>query len=292
VPAFLLGLASIGVLVVMDALIKHLALRHGAPALVAMRFAAAVLWLLPVVMWLRMPWPGMTQVRAHGLRAAMMLVSNACFFHALGTLPFADVFTLSFLAPIFVTAFGVVILGERPGVRTMAALALGCLGMVITVRGGLDAAAGGSAWPLHGLAAGLAAPLLYALSITLLKAQAGREPAAVIVLTQSALAAAMAGPVAAVSWVWPTGEEWRLIGIVGALSAAGYLMLVHALAGMSSVRYGVVEYSGLIWAATLGYVAFNEAPGVHVWLGAAAIIAGCLILAMQKDEARSRSAAG
>lgn len=290
-PAFLLGLASIGVLVVMDALIKHLALRHGAPALVAMRFAATVLWLLPVVMWLRAPWPGVAQVRAHGLRAVMMLVSNACFFHALGTLPFADVFTLSFLAPIFVTAFGVVILGEGLGVRTMAALALGCLGMVITVRGGLDASAAAGAWPLHGLAAGLAAPLLYALSITLLKAQAGREPAAVIVLTQSALAAVMASPVAAVSWVWPTAQEWWLIGIVGALSAAGYLMLVRALAGMSSVRYGVVEYSGLIWAAALGYVAFNEAPGGHVWLGAAAIIAGCLILAMQKDEARSQSAA-
>ncbi len=280
-PAFALGVLSIAILVVMDAFIKDLSATHYAPALVALRFFATAAWVLPIMLYMQHPWPRGAALRGHALRSALTMVSNACFFHALSALPLADVFAISFLGPIFIAVLGVVLHGERLGIGAGVAIAVAFAGMLVIVKGGQTGSA--SDWPMHGLAAALGAPLTYAVSISLLKKQAVREPPVVIILVQAVLISIMAAPFAAAGWSDLVPKEWLQVAIVGLLSAAGYLMLVNALAGISAIRYAVVEFTGLIWAALLGYAIFREVPGLAVWVGSAMIAAGCLLIAMEKD---------
>ena len=149
VHAFLLGIASIAVLVVMDALIKHLGQRHSAPALVSIRFVATALWLLPLIILWRIDRPDTSALRRHGLRSALTVVSNGLFFYALAQLPLADVFALSFLGPIFIALLGVAVLGERLDLKGGLAIGMAFLGMLMIVRGGLAGGASGP-WPVAG----------------------------------------------------------------------------------------------------------------------------------------------
>ncbi len=45
-----------------------------------------------------------------------------------------------------------------------------------------------------------------------------------------------------------------------------------------AAKVAVAEYTGLIWAAILGYVFFAEVPRSMVWVGGGLVIAGCLIV--------------
>jgi S-adenosylmethionine uptake transporter len=47
----------------------------------------------------------------------------------------------------------------------------------------------------------------------------------------------------------------------------------------------VTEYTGLIWAALIGWAVFAEEVRATVWIGAALIIAGCLLAMRGKAEA-------
>jgi S-adenosylmethionine uptake transporter len=44
----------------------------------------------------------------------------------------------------------------------------------------------------------------------------------------------------------------------------------------------VAEYSGIIWAALIGFVFFAETPRPMVWIGAVLVIAGCWTVARQR----------
>ena len=41
----------------------------------------------------------------------------------------------------------------------------------------------------------------------------------------------------------------------------------------------VAEYTGLIWAALIGYAFFAETPRAMVWIGGSLVIIGCLAVA-------------
>jgi S-adenosylmethionine uptake transporter len=55
-----------------------------------------------------------------------------------------------------------------------------------------------------------------------------------------------------------------------------------AFARAEAAKVIVAEYSGLIWAALIGYIAFAETPRAMVWLGAVLVIAGCLAVVRAK----------
>lgn len=286
---FLFGLVSIALLTVMDALVKHLSAAYPTLQILTLRFALTVVWVLPLLIWQGIELPRADRLKAHGVRAVLMLVANGCFFYALGRLPFAEVFALSFTGPLFVALFGALFLRERIAPAAAVSILAGFAGMLLIVLGASAGSVAAQRSPLA-LGAALTAPLVYALSITLLKSQASREHPVAIVVAQSLIVALASAPLAAVDWQPPTPADWSIFALIGGLSAAGYLLLVAALAGMSSVRYAVVEYTGLVWAALIGFFAFAEIPGAWLWAGAALIVAGCLVMARDRDATKAATA--
>lgn len=281
----LFGLLAIALLTVMDGLVKAASGYLSTLQILWLRFALTALFAVGLTLLLRSAWPRRDALPAHGLRALLMIVSNGAFFYALAVLPLADVFALSFTAPIFIALFGAALLDERLSARALVGIAVAFVGMLVIATLQRD---GATARPWAGLVAGCVAPIVYALSIVLLRKQATGEKPLQIVLAQSGLIGVLLLPVVALTG-WPELSQRSVpqVTVIAALSLAGYLTIVRALAGLTAVRYSVIEYTGLLWAAAIGLAFFGEVPGWHMWLGAGMIAGGALLALTEREKVKA-----
>lgn len=284
------GLVAIGLLTLMDAVMKAVSGPFSAVQILWLRFAltAAMAGLL-LVAW-RLPFPAPRTMPRHLLRAVMILISNGTFIYALGALPLAEVFALALTAPLFLAALGAITLKETVTKLTLLGLALGFCGMLVIVFGEQwragGAGAGGTHPPLAVLAA-LVAPVTYAIGIVLLRQQATGEAPAQVVFVQALLVTVLVAPfVLASSWSTSPLAHWPAFLAIGATSTAGYLILVAALAGLTAVRYSVIEYTGLLWAGLIGWLWFAEQPSTSLLLGSLFIFAGALTTVFQREAVK------
>jgi S-adenosylmethionine uptake transporter len=274
-----LAIATLGILLltVMDAIIKSLSASYTAVEIMYFRNITGLVLGGLLFLALRPGWPSRGELGHHALRSGVMMCSGLLFFYALGQMPIAELFVYAFTAPIFVALFGAVLLKERLTAPVLGGLALGFSGIVAIVATDPAARFGGGS--TAALLAALLSPIFYALAAVLLRRQAGGEPAVRIVFLQSIFISIVMVPLAAFTTAMPVGiDVWKVLGL-GLLGTAGNLLLAAAFRRAEAAKVAVAEYTGLIWAAILGYAFFAEVPRSMVWVGAALVIAGCLVVA-------------
>ncbi len=282
--AIICGLAAIALLTGMDALIKALSPHVSTIQIMLLRAAASIAWIVPYMLVARIAPPSRDTFPGHARRVALMIIANAAFFYALGKLPLAEVFALNFIAPIFIAIFGVIFLGESWGRNTVIGIVLGAVGMMAILSPQLTSF-GHSGAPLDGYIAAVVAPVVYAAAVVMLRSQAKSEHPAQIALAQMTMITAVMLPLtAATGWSPLPPIHWATVAAIGFLSAAGYLLLVKALSVITAVRYAAIEYTGLIWAAAIGYVFFSEIPPPALWFGAVLIMLGALAATVSRQK--------
>ena len=84
---------------------------------------------------LRPGWPNRETVAANSLRSVIAVVTAVSFFYALGQLPLAETLVLSFLSPMFIALFGMLLLREKVDARIVGAIAIGFAGTLVVVLG-------------------------------------------------------------------------------------------------------------------------------------------------------------
>ena len=62
------------------------------------------------------------------IRGLILLTANICFFYSISVISLAKALTLAFVAPLIVTAFSPVFLGEKVGFRRWSAVIIGFIG--------------------------------------------------------------------------------------------------------------------------------------------------------------------
>lgn len=272
----LLSLAGIFLLTIMDVGIKHVAGLYPTFQVAMLRFWIGGVAIALVAAVIRPGWPSRETAVVNGLRSVLIALMASMFFFALATLPLAEAMALSFLSPVFLALLGRSVLGEPVGPRIGLALVAGFIGMVVIVGGKI----GGSGYQdaaLLGALAAFCSAFIYALSMTLLRSRATRDPIVTIVLFQNfgpALILTVPG-----MWVWQPVSPVDLaiflgIGIVG---AAGHLALAMAFARAPAARLAPLEYTALVWGVGLGYLIFGEIPDAATVAGALLIIASAYL---------------
>ena len=73
------------------------------------------------------------RLRSHALRSLAGTASMFCWFTALTMIPLADFTAISFTAPMFLTLLAMLLLGERIHAYRWTALAIGFVGVLITI---------------------------------------------------------------------------------------------------------------------------------------------------------------
>lgn len=285
VQAILLMLSSGLVFSCMDGLSKYLA-RDYSPVLVTWgRYLFVLLYIMPLLAarWTRRPFH--TRRPAHqAVRGGFMIGASLFFVSALAQLPIAQATATAFVAPMFVTALSIPLLGEQVGIRRWLAVAVGFAGVLIIVRPG-----GGGFGPTALYPVLSAASWASAMIITRMMRLA--DPA-LTTLFYTALVGVLA-LTAALPVVWQaiTPEAWFLLALCGALSLLGQYFQVRAFLLGSASLLAPFSYAQIIGSTVIGVLAFHNFPDRWTWFGAAIVIAsGVYVWHRERVRARQHAA--
>lgn len=270
-----------GLLSLMDAIIKMLTARYPTFQIVWLRFAFGLIGAAALLAIMRPGWPGRDTIVFNATRSLLVVVVATTFFFALSVLPLAEAIALSFVSPLFMVLFGVLLLGERIDSRIGIALVAGLAGMLLIAGARIgDASYSSAAW--LGALAAVTSAVAYGLVMVLLRARATRDPLPTIVCFQNLGPSLILALPAAYVWVPLEGYDLALFALIGAIGVAGHYLLALAFAGAEAARLAPITYVSLVWGTLFGYLFFSELPTTSALAGAALIVAGTLATQRRK----------
>ncbi len=274
--------AAMGFLAALITMGRYAALEGINPSqVVFFRNFFCVIWMLPLFAWRGMSLVRTQSLHLYGLRVGLSFIAMTAMFHAVGMIPVGEVTAISFLSPLFGTAFAIGLLGERVGIRRWMAIVVGFVGAMIILRpSGGDFNAGQMAALVSACAVGVIGPLVKRLT---------REDDAdrVVFLTNLLLTPLSFVPAVFV-WTWPTLEMWGLFLVMGLIAVLGHMSLVRAYAAMDASLVMTFKFVRLPFAVLFGFLVFREAIDGMTWVGGFIIFAASAYVTHR--EARFKAA--
>lgn len=278
--AFAVALAAVGVLSVMDAVMKGLVLAIGLYATSVWR--ALVSLILSSLLYLprRQSWPSRDVARLHILRGAVVTVMGLLFFFGLARIPMAQALALTFIAPLIALFLAALTLGEKVGRRTVIASIVAFAGVLVIVAGQARAEMGEGV--LVGTIAILGSAVCYAVNIVMMRRQSlAAGPLEIGFFQSITVAALMFASLPFLGGVaWPA-DQWPAILAAALMGFSGVLLFAFAYARGEASYLAVTEYSGFLWAAALGWLVFAEPVSPYTLAGALLIVGGCIFAARE-----------
>jgi S-adenosylmethionine uptake transporter len=275
--AYLVACLGIAIFSCMDAVMKGQSIAIGAYNAMLWRSVAGVAISGAMFLAARTRWPDRAMVVTHVKRSGAAAISVLLFFWGLVRVPMAEGIALCFLAPVFATLLAVPMLGERLRPSALVASAAAFAGVGVIVAGKTGAGAGPEA--MHGAAAIVLAGGFYGYNLVLLRRSAlNAGPVEITFFMHLVFLGlyALAAPILA-EVPGPANLAWLTLGAVFATVSS--LLLSWAYAHAEAQRLVTVEYTAFIWAAILGAIVFGESVAAATWVGAALIVAGCVVAA-------------
>jgi drug/metabolite transporter (DMT)-like permease len=217
------------------------------------------------------------QFGKHLIRAAINVVSMMCFFYAIAITPLAEVASLGFTLPLFVTIYAALFMGERLRARRIGALVVGAVGAAIIVRPWMGTIDLGAMLVLAGSA-------IWGAALLLTKVMAREDSSVTITSWAAILLAALAFIPALTVWEWPTMTHLMWFAAMGVLGTLGALGIVESLKLAEANAIMPFDFIKLLWASLLGFIIFGEVPDVWVWVGGAVILASTVYLTYRESK--------
>lgn len=214
----------------------------------------------------------------HVLRAALKLAALIAFFAAFARAPLADVTTIAFASPIFVTVGAWVFLGESPRALRIVAAAAGFGGVMLVLEPGRGTVEIGLLFALLGA-------ILTAVIQLILKPMSARDSTETLVAWNLIVTVPIAAVPAALVWTTPTTYEWALLALQGVLGAVAMGLVTRAFSYAEASLLVPIDFLRLPIVAVLGYAFFAQVVPINTWVGGIVIFAATLLMAR---SARSR----
>ncbi len=255
-----------------DASVKALQSGFDTPQIVLLR----LLFALPFVLLFAHLSGGLGSIRPkrpawHVLRAVCASGATFGFFYALGELPLLLCATIGFASPLLIALLSRPFLGERVGLRRWVGIMIGFIGVLVALQPGT------TAWHPAMLAI-LGSTLCWAMLAISARRIGADEPTGAMVIFTMPLSLVIAFSLTLTEWVTPAPVDWLLFALAGICGAAVHYCVVFAYSHTRAATVAPMEYTGLLWAALLGFMFWNEIPSLWTLVGAAVIIIGGLIV--------------
>ncbi|MGI9404920.1 MAG: DMT family transporter [Hyphomicrobiaceae bacterium] len=259
-----------------DGLAKHLSGAHSPLFISWARYAVACFIVLPfaVVRYGRAVLPR-ERLGSHLLRTVFLMAAMTLYFLAIARIPLATAISAYFVGPILATVLAVMWLGERLTVRKILALVLGFAGAMLILRpdGQLE----------PGILLAMGSGAFFALYlIATRQASQSSDPLKTLVF-QCLVGALLLTPQAFWAWSVPMPAEVPFFLAMGILSALSHILSITAFRYAEASTLAPLVYLELVASALVGFYVFGDLPGTSVWLGAAVIVAGGLLLLRRSE---------
>jgi drug/metabolite transporter (DMT)-like permease len=247
--------------------------------LLAVRFAAQTLLLLPMLAALGTPL-GLSKrvLRFTALRTLLQLAGIAAMFSALRYLPLADAVAIAFVMPFILLLLGRYVLDEEVGPRRLAACVVGFAGTLLVVQPSFATVGAPALLPF-------VVAIVFALYM-LVSRQIAKDADPLLLQAASGV---MATPllIAALALGWSAGwpgfevkmpnfHEGALLAALGIIGTLAHLLMTWSLRFAPAATLAPIQYLEIPFATAIGFVIFGDLPNGIAAVGIAITIAAGL----------------
>jgi drug/metabolite transporter (DMT)-like permease len=229
------------------------------------------------------------------VRGLVGVTAMSLGFFALTRLPLPEAVTLGYAQPLLVVVFSALFLGEVIRVYRWSAVCVGLVGIAIISWPTLTLFRSGAAigdQEFIGVMAVLAAAAISAVAVLLVRDLVRTEKAATIVLWFSLTASAMSLFSIPLGWQAPTTMQVILLVFSGFFGGLGQILMTTAYRHAEASTVAPFEYTSMLLAIGIGYLAFGNIPTVYTLVGGTIVIgAGIFIVWREQRLGIERKAA-
>ena len=218
----------------------------------------------------------------HAFRAFTGAAAIIALFIGLRELPLADVVSLTFGGPIFVTVASIFFLSEKIGIKRWSAVFLGFIGMLLIVQPAfID------------LNFYYITPIIFciffacvAISVrSLSKTEPNYRIAFYFTLLCSLLGIAT---VFKGDWVLPNRIDLGIFIIMGLCGSVANLLLTQSYRLAEASLVTPIKYLSLVFAIVFGFLIWSEIPKLLTLFGALLVITSSLIIFMRENKLKKQ----
>lgn len=215
-------------------------------------------------------------------RGVFHTIGVICWFYAMTEITMAEVVSLNYLTPVFLSIAAILILGESLSLRRMIAIFIALFGSFLILRPGFRELSPGHL-------AMMVTVVSFTISYLIAKKVTGRlNPEMIITMLSLTLTVGLF-PIAAVVWIPPTNEQLFLLFLVAFFATAGHYTMTKAFYSAPVTATQPVTFLQLVWATMLGTLLFAEPIDLWVVLGGTIIIGSVTFLAWREAVYHLRS---
>lgn len=231
----------------------------------------------------------------HIARGVVGVCSMGLTFFALTRLPLPDAITLNYAQPLLVVVFSSLFLGEPIRIYRWSAVVVGLAGVVIISWPELTLLTSGTGFDdqeVLGVLAAFGGAGCSAVAAILVRSLVHSEKTATIVLWFSLVASAVALLTMPLGWQALTWQQTLLLVSAGFCGGIGQIFMTSAYRHAEVSTVAPFEYTSMILAIVVGYLAFGDVPTVHMLIGGAIVVgAGIFIIWRERQLGLARGAA-
>lgn len=264
--AIIFNLLAWVMLPVMDGFAKYLSSDMPVLQITWARYFFTVVFTLPVMMLFfrnKLVWTDKPKLQI--IRGLVLLAANICFFYAISVISLAKALTLAFVAPLIVTAFSPIFLGERVGVRRWTAVIIGFIGSLVVIRPGFVEI------NLASLSA-LCTGIMYGFYLIITRKLSTSDNSLLTLLLTGTVGLVVISLTMPFIWINPSPLQWSLMAGIGLFACIGHLFLILSLKYADASKLAPFSYFEIITNIIIGYYFFNDFPDNWTFLGLFIII--------------------
>ena len=200
----------------------------------------------------------------HLLRSLFTYGGMICWFYAVSMISVSDYTALLYTQPIFTIFAATLILRETVGRRSWLAVAIAFIGALIIIRPGFQTVN-------LGMLAAIATGILFAGVNTTVKLISREDSSIKITVYVSLFMLVFSAIPAAFVWKQPLLIDLPIIIGVGVFALFGQYAITEAISIADARIVQPFDFSRLITASIIGWLAFGESSDVFTWIGALVI---------------------
>ena len=214
----------------------------------------------------------------HAFRAVCGALAIIALFYGLRELPLADVISLTFAGPIFVTIASIFFLSEKVGIKRWSAVFLGFFGMILITQPAF-----------RELNYYYISPIIFciffacvAISVrSLSKTEANYTIAFYFTFLCTLIGL---GSLFFVNWIMPTKIDFLIFLIIGLCGSIANLLLTQSYRLAEASLVTPIKYLSLVFAIIFGFLIWGEIPKALTLLGAGLVIISSLIIFVRENR--------
>jgi drug/metabolite transporter (DMT)-like permease len=262
---------------VMDGFAKYLSAELPVLQITWARYFFTVAFTFPIMFFFyrnQLHWSDKPKLQI--LRGLILLIANICFFYSISVISLAKALTLAFVAPLIVTSFSPIFLGEKVGFRRWSAVIIGFIGSLVVIRPGFVEI------NLASIAA-LGTGIMYGFYLIITRKLSTSDNPLLTLLITGVVGAIIITTIMPFVWVKPTLNQWSMMAAIGVFACIGHLFLILSLKYADASKLAPFSYFEIITNIIIGYYFFSDFPDNWTFIGLFIIVLSGIYISRREN---------